>query len=93
MRASSTIVVASTSTHLSTRLGGEFVILNLVDENYYGVDKAGARIWELIQEPRTLGEIVERICEEYDVERNKVEQDVDALVSELLARSLVTISA
>ncbi len=86
------IIVASSSSLLSTRLGGDFVILNLVDEKYYGLDAVGARIWELLQEPRAVGEIIEMVYSEYDAERAQVERDVESLISDLSARSLVTIS-
>ena len=84
-------IVASPSSHLSTNVGGEFVILSLVDEVYYGLDAVGARTWELIQEPRTLGELVDIIVAEYDVVRDECREDIEALMAELSDRSLVQV--
>lgn len=38
-------------------LGGEVVILKLDNAMYYSLDPVGTRIWELIQEPRSVSEI------------------------------------
>jgi len=39
---------------VSCDLAGEAAILNLKNGVYYGLDPVGARIWNLIQEPRKL---------------------------------------
>ena len=39
-------------------LEGEAVILSLHDGIYYGLNSVGLRIWELIQQPRSLGSIL-----------------------------------
>lgn len=82
-------ITAAKSTHLSTNVGEEFVILNLVDEIYYGLDGVGALVWELLQQPRTVDEIVDVVSSQYNVDREQCERDVRALISELAQRSLV----
>ena len=84
-------VVASQSAHLSADLGGEFVILGLADEIYYGLDGVGARIWELIQEPRTVRFLVDTISSEYEVEPGVCAADTEEFLNELSCRSFVTI--
>ena len=49
---------------VSCDLDGEAAILNLKDGVYYGLDPIGAKIWNLIQNPRTLNDVVEKIWEE-----------------------------
>lgn len=74
---------------LSTRLGDEIVILGLRDSVYYGLSDVGARIWDLIQTRRTLGEIVSVLVDEYDVSREEAAAGVDQLIKELETRGLV----
>ena len=50
-------VVIASSEQVSCDLDGEAVILNLKDDVYYGLNPVGARIWNLIQEPKTVGKI------------------------------------
>lgn len=48
----STVIVSKDQ--LSCDMAGEAAILNLKDGVYYALDSVGARIWALIQEPRTV---------------------------------------
>lgn len=85
-------IVASRSAQLSADLGSEFVILGAREELYYGVDGVGARIWELIQEPRTVSFLVETISAEYEVDPERCAKDVEVFLDELSRRSLVEVS-
>ena len=85
-------VAVVSADQLSTRLGDEIVILGLRDSVYYGLSDVGARIWDLIQTRRTLGEIVSVLLEEYDVCREEAAAGVDQLIKELETRGLVGIT-
>jgi hypothetical protein len=84
------IVVAS-SEQLSSDLADETVILNLADSTYYGLDSVGTRIWSLVQEPKQVREIVDTLVEEYEVEPDRCERDVLALLDDLMSHSLVAV--
>lgn len=85
-------VVVASDQQLSTTLAGEVIILGLDDSIYYGLSGAGARIWELLQSPRTIGEIVQIITAEFDAERDRVAADLDALLADLESRGLIAIT-
>jgi len=76
---------------VSSDLGGEVAILDLGAGMYYGLDEVGARIWELIQEPRTVREVQDIILEEYDVDPASGKGDVLALLRELADKGLVEV--
>ena len=48
---------------VSTNLSGEEIILHLDTGVYYGLDPVGARIWALVQETNTVGDICSIICD------------------------------
>ena len=83
--------VVATREHASCEVGGEAVVLALRDGVYYGLNPVGARVWQLVQEPRTLAELCDAIVSDYDVDRSRCERDVTRLVSELRDRGLVEI--
>jgi hypothetical protein len=83
-------VVVSTR-QLSTTLGDEVVILGLDDEVYYGLDGAGARVWTLLETPRSLTEIVDVLLQEFDVARERLTSDLRRLLETLNERGLLTI--
>jgi Coenzyme PQQ synthesis protein D (PqqD) len=85
-------VAVVTDDQLSTRLADEIVILGLRDSVYYGLSDVGARIWDLIQTRRTLGDIVGVLLEEYDVSRDEAAAGLDQLIKELETRGLVAIT-
>lgn len=76
---------------VSCDLAGEVAILHVKKGVYYGLDPVGARIWELIQEPRTLGEVRDAILDEYEVEPERCERDLLALLGRLAEEGLVEI--
>jgi hypothetical protein len=71
--------------------GGEVAILNLKRGTYYGLDAVGARIWDLIQEPRTIGEIRDALVNEYEVQRDRCESDLITLLQRLTDEGLVEV--
>jgi Coenzyme PQQ synthesis protein D (PqqD) len=86
---SSTIVAAKDQ--VSCDLAGEAVILNLKSGVYYGLDPVGARVWSLIQEPRTVSVVLDTLLEEYDVELGRCESDLFVLLDDLAGRDLLEI--
>jgi hypothetical protein len=86
----STLVV--TDEVVSCDLDGEAAILNLKDGVYYGLDPVGAKIWNLIQKPRVLKEVIEIICDEYDVDKDRCKNDIFELIEELLENGLVKVN-
>ena len=87
----STVVAAKDQ--VSSDLGGEVAILDLKAGVYYGLDAVGARIWSLIQEPRTVNEIRDILLEEYEVEPERCERDLLVLLQRLADESLIEVEA
>lgn len=84
------IVVAS-SNQISSDLGEEVVILNLKDGVYHGLDSVGARIWNLLQESKSVNDILNILVEEYDVEPERCKHDLLALLEELGQQRLIEV--
>jgi hypothetical protein len=84
-------VVVVAQDQVSCDLAGEAAILNIKSGVYYGLDPVGARIWNLIQEPREVAEIQSTITSEYDVEPERCAQDLAELLQKLLAEGLIEV--
>jgi hypothetical protein len=78
---------------LFSNLGGEEVILDLSTGTYYGLNEVGARVWALIETPRSGHEICDRLEAEYDVDRPSLERDVLHLLQEFEAEGLLEVDA
>jgi hypothetical protein len=81
--------IVAASEQISCNLSGEAVILNLRTGIYFGLNPVGARVWELLQQPRTVSEIRDLLVAEYEVDSARCEQDLYALVEELASRGLI----
>jgi hypothetical protein len=86
-------IVVATDDQVSTSVGGDAVILGMKDGIYYGLDAVGARIWELVRTPRRVADLVSILTAEFDVDAERCERDLLALLRELETRNLVRASA
>ena len=84
-------VVVAAKDQVSCDLAGEAAILNIKSGIYYGLDPVGARIWTLMQQPRSVSEIQNTIVGEYDVEPERCAQDLLGLLEKLLAEGLIEV--
>jgi coenzyme PQQ synthesis protein D (PqqD) len=83
--------VVAVPNQVSSSLGDEAVILELTQGVYYGLNEVGARIWELLQQPRRVGEIRDLILDEYEVAPQTATRDLLALLAELAERGLIEV--
>ena len=72
-------------------LGDEAVILDPTSGTYFGLNEVAARILALAGEPTTVGQIVDRLLDEFDVERSVLSADVDTFVRDLADRGMIEI--
>ena len=84
-------VVTVTKDQVSCSLGSEAAILNVRDGIYYGLDPVGASIWKLLQTPCKVADIQEALLQEYDVEPERCERDLLALLEGLLGAGLIKV--
>lgn len=76
---------------MARQVGDETVILDLGSGTYFGLDPVGARIWQLMGEGKTLGEICDTMLDEYEVAREALQHDVLELADKLLEQKLISI--
>jgi hypothetical protein len=74
---------------LFQEVGGETVLLDLGSEEYFGLDAVGTRVWQLLSGGASVGQAIDALLEEYDVEREVLEGDVERLIGDLVAAGLV----
>mgnify|MGYP006307215097 CR=1 FL=1 len=85
-----TIAVAREN-HVKSSVEGEVVLLDIEAGVYYGLNEVGAEVWDLIQEPQTVEEIVDALLDKYTVERERCMADVIELLEELNHHGLVNL--
>jgi len=74
---------------MTRRVGDETVILDLATGTYFGLDRVGADMWQLMGEGRTLAEVCDAMQALYEATREQLERDVVELAEKLRAQGLV----
>lgn len=77
---------------LIREVAGEAVLLNLNNEQYYGLNAVGLRMWQVLTAGRNIEQTVEELLQEYDVDRATLEGDILQLLEELAGQGLVEIA-
>jgi hypothetical protein len=72
------------------RVGDEIVLLDLDKGTYLGLDPVGSRFWELVTANASVGEAIDTMLGEYEVERVELETDISDLLEELSGNQLLT---
>lgn len=80
-----------TSNAASRDIAGEAIILSAKDSMLHSLNELGTAIWNLLEKPRKVEEIVTALLEEYDVERAELEKDLVEFLTELVEKKLVQV--
>jgi hypothetical protein len=70
-------------------IDGEAIIINLASGMYYSLDKTGALVWMLISGGYSLQESADLLSARFSVAVDRVSEDVERLVNDLMEQNLV----
>jgi hypothetical protein len=72
-------------------LNGEVAILQISSGVYFGLEGAGGCIWQFLQEPRTVSQIIDHLVLSFEVSKDVCEQLTLAFLEELVANQLILV--
>lgn len=64
-------------------------MLSMESSSYYGLDKTATRIWELLERPIKLGELITILVNEYNVSNEQCQIDTIDFIKKLINQTLV----
>ena len=73
----------------STELPDETVLLSLERQSYFGMRATSQRIWQLLEQPRTLQQLLDTLLLEYEVDPQQCKCEVAAFMDSLWAAGLI----
>lgn len=76
----------------ATDLDGEVVMMNMEKGQYFMMNDVGSRIWEIIEEPIKVSEIINALLSEFEVEREECENTVMEFLNDLNYGDLIRVS-
>lgn len=78
---------------VAREVGEETMLLDLASGTYFGLDPVGGRFWHLIEEGKSPPEARAALLDEYDVEPQVLDRDLEALLDSLAANGLLDSNA
>lgn len=75
---------------LFQELQGDAVLLDMKSGVYFGLDRIGTRMWQLMGEPKPLSAVVEAVMNEFEVSQSRCTEDVLDLAKKLAEQGLLS---
>lgn len=76
---------------LARIVGSETILFDLQSSSYYSLNEVGGRFWKMVQEEKSVEQILSDLVGEFEVERQTLEVDISALASELQKLGLLQV--
>ena len=73
-------------------LGGEAVIFDAESGVYYGLNEVGASVLELVEQPRSVRDVIEALLQEYEVTADRLRRDVLALLEKMEEQGVIRVN-
>jgi hypothetical protein len=77
---------------LYNKIDDEIVILSLENNEYFGMDKVGSRIWELLEQPIIFNQLAAQLIIEYEVTEQQCKEDIMTFLEKMADKKLITIA-
>ena len=87
-----TTILARGEDYVFNEVDGELVMMNIEDGSYASINDTGKSIWGLIEEPKTVDEVLTALIVEYDIDRQTAETEVISFIKKLVKVKVITIS-
>ena len=73
------------------QIGKEMIILTDAGEELHTLDETGTFVWSAIDGKTSLSRILDSICTEYDVNRNRARDDLFAFIDALEGKGIISL--
>jgi hypothetical protein len=74
---------------ITSNIDGEIVMMSTEMGEYYGLDEIGSRIWDLIENPLPVSELVSKLLDEFNTDKETCTSDTLDFLNELVVKKIV----
>jgi hypothetical protein len=83
---------------VSRKIDGELIIVPIRSgvgdlNSLYTLNPVGSVLWDFMTQDHTVAEMVERVCDEFEVSTSQAKQDIEEFLGSLIEEKLVLSSA
>ena len=76
---------------ITADLDGEKAMMSIEKGKYYGLNTVGALIWDLLNQPLTVQELMDELMKEFQVDKDICFKDVSFFLSKMQQEGLVSL--
>jgi Coenzyme PQQ synthesis protein D (PqqD) len=85
-------IVQRTPDIIAAEAGKDVVMVNIANGFYYGVSNVARFIWEAIERPIKISDLIDDLASTHDVDRSECEEETLSFLEDLLAEELLQVS-
>ncbi|WGV60415.1 PqqD family protein [Brevibacillus brevis] len=67
----------------------EYILLNMANGKFYGLDNVGSEIWKMIEDGNEFNQIVDNLHEKYGEDKERINEDIKKYIDKLTKSGLV----
>ncbi len=79
-----------TSDYIWKEVGEKIVVLNVDSGRYFSLNETASVIWNGLIEKAEFGEIVDRLCANFDVDGGEARHDATQMIDEFVSSGMIT---
>jgi hypothetical protein len=77
--------------NIVSNMGGETVMMSIQKGKYYNLGEVGGTIWENLEEPILINDLITLLILRYDIEYNQCSEQVLSFIEHLFREDLIKI--
>lgn len=70
---------------------GEAIVLTPANGMLHTLNSVGTRIWELANGKRDVSDIIDKLTEDFDAEKNKIKEDAIHFIEDLVHKKMLVL--
>jgi DNA-directed RNA polymerase delta subunit len=86
-----TIVQRNENNFLANSLGDETVMMDIDNGEYLGINSVGTDIWNLLQEPISVQELIKKMLDIYEVSEEECTAEINAFLSRMIKQNMLVV--
>lgn len=84
-------VVVQDSEPIAATVDDEVVMLSVRAGAYFGLNGVGTEVWNMLREPRRVGDLCHELSQRYEADVDTLTRDVTLFLQALIERGLVRV--
>jgi hypothetical protein len=87
-----TQTIARSDNFVFNEVDGELVMMNIETGAYASLNETGKSIWQLLDAPKNIADVVSALVDEYDIDQSTCEKEVLPFIENMVKNDVLVLS-